>query len=374
MNLKLGQHNLANVIQQTIQDQPGSMITFREFMNLCLYQEPYGYYRRSAAKIGPEGDFYTSSSVGTIMGEMIAEYVMKIWESHYAKILPFTIVEWGGGNGRLAVQLLDQLQHASPMLYKGMHYIMIESSSYHQKLQEETLHRHAGQVSWMTEENWYTSKPHGTSIILANELLDAFAIHRIRRKHGQIEENWVGWDDQKGEFTEHWLPLQNEEVRTYVIEEMMDFLLEGQIAEVNLESKKWISRMANELDRGQLIVIDYGDVAEELYAEHRMLGTLMCYRKHQAHDNPYEYVGEQDITAHVNFTACMHSALLAGLKDIKLVTQRQFLIDQGILNKLQNTFGLDPFSPEAKRNRSIRQLLISDSMSELFKVFIAHRQ
>lgn len=372
MNSKLGNHKLATVLQQTIQDEPGSAITFREFMDLCLYQEPYGYYRNTAVKIGREGDFYTSSSVGTIMGEIIADYVVKVWESQYDKILPFTIVEWGGGNGRLAAQLLDQLQHVSPQLYEGMQYIMIESSTYHQKLQVEALQPHAGQVVWMTEENWYTSKSEGTTIILANELLDAFAVHRIRRKHDQLEENWVGWDDQKCEFTEQWLPLQNEKVMTYVSEEKMD-LLEDQIAEINLEGKRWISRIASRLDRGQLIVIDYGDVAEELYAEHRMRGTLMCYRKHQAHDNPYEYVGEQDITAHVNFTASMHSAMLAGLKDIKLVTQRQFLIDQGIFNKLQDTFGLDPFGPEARRNRSIRQLLISDSMSELFKVFIAHK-
>jgi len=369
---KLGNKNLVTVLQQAIQNNLKSAIPFYEFMNLCLYHEEYGYYRSSAIKIGPEGDFYTSSSIGTIMGETLADYVVKTWDTQYEKIVPLTIVEWGGGNGRLAVHLLDQLQCISSELYGELRYIMIESSPYHQQLQVGALGHHANQVNWMTEEAWHKSPAQGITIHLANELLDAFAVHRIRLKEEQLEENWVSWDAIQGEFNEQWYPLENSDIQVYLEEEGIK-LSEGQIAEINLHSKQWIARLAQQLERGQLIAIDYGDVAEEIYAQHRMLGTLMCYRKHQALDAPYEYVGEQDITAHVNFTACKHAAERAGLQVDKLVTQRQFLVDQGILGKLQDTFGLDPFSAVAKRNRAIRQLLISDNMSELFKVFIAHK-
>jgi SAM-dependent MidA family methyltransferase len=119
-----------------------------------------------------------------------------------------------------------------------------------------------------------------------------------------------------------------------------------------------------------MIIIDYGAEEDELYAAHRMRGTLMCYRQHHAYDNPFIHVGEQDITSHVNFTACIDAASSAGFTGSKLQTQRDFLVEQGILEKLQAHFDLNPFGEAAKKNRAIRQLLLSDQMSELFKVLI----
>lgn len=370
MKSNLGNHHLVAELMQTINQTEHSAISFRNYMDLCLYHESDGYYRNRTPKIGPEGDFYTSSSIGSIMGEILADYIVKTWNLEFGRNTPLTLVEWGGGNGRLALQILDQIKSTSPLLYENLGYIMIESSSYHRELQAQTLQEHIEHVSWMSDESWFARGSQPNTIVLANELLDAFAIHRIRKWEGQVEENFVSLDEENLGFIEHWRPLQNEDVRTYIEDEKIH-LREGQVIEVNLDSTRWIKRIATSIETGRLIVIDYGDVAEELYAEHRMLGTLMCYRKHQAADNPYCYVGEQDITAHVNFTACIRAAEQVGFTDIRLQTQRQFLVDQGILHKLQNTLGADPFSKEAKRNRAIRQLLISDSMSELFKVFIA---
>lgn len=118
------------------------------------------------------------------------------------------------------------------------------------------------------------------------------------------------------------------------------------------------------------MIIDYGDVSDELFAAYRMRGTLMCYHHHRANDNPYESPGEQDITAHVNFSELIYAARNLGFREIQYMTQKQFLIEAGIMDLLQEHSNRDPFSPEAKKNRSIRQLLMSDQMSELFKVLI----
>jgi SAM-dependent MidA family methyltransferase len=122
-----------------------------------------------------------------------------------------------------------------------------------------------------------------------------------------------------------------------------------------------------------IITIDYGDRSGELYAEHRMNGTLLCYRDHRAYDDPYAFPGEQDITSHVNFDACIRTGEQTGITDWTYKSQKQFLVDAGILDRLANTATLDPFSQAARNNRMIRQLLLSDGMSELFKVLVQYK-
>lgn len=372
--MNLGKPIIVKDIRDKIRNNILKSISFHDFMSICLFHEPEGYYVSHVPKIGPDGDFYTSSSVGTLMGEMIAAYLIQIWESEFGRSLPFTVVEWGGGNGRLALHILDEVKKIAPGCYSGLNYVMIEASGYHRDMQAELLQPHLARVSWMSDEDWFERGERWNTVVLANELLDAFPVFRVRRKRGRIEENRVGWDEQEGRFLEEWHPLPaDDRLQQYLVEESID-LKEGQIAEINLDSLRWIRRIGEWLRQGHLLVIDYGDAAEELYAEHRMQGTLMCYRKHQASMNPYEHVGEQDMTAHINFTACMRAAKAAGLEEVRLQTQREFLVAQGILGKLQDVLDTDPFAPAAKRNRAIRQLLISDSMSELFKVMTAAKK
>ncbi|MBP1992813.1 class I SAM-dependent methyltransferase [Paenibacillus eucommiae] len=366
-----GSKELTKVIAERICASTLKAIPFRDYMELCLYQEPFGYYRNSAIKIGKEGDFYTSSSVSPLMGEMIASYLIKQWRAHFDQVERIFVVEWGGGNGRLALHVLDELREQEPQLYKRLAYTMIESSSYHRGLQQETLLAHTGKVNYLDEQDWLQAVPDQGVFVLANELLDAFPVHRICLLNGLWHESYVSWEEEQGSFKELWLPLQEGRLLTYISQyKPLSVLLEGQIAEINLAAMDWIGSVARRIGEGQLILIDYGDTAEELYAGHRMRGTLMCYRKHLAYDDPFIYVGEQDITAHVNFSACVAAGEAEGMTALKLQTQREFLVEQGILEKLMNHFDPDPFSPVAKKNRGIRQLLLSDQMSELFKVLI----
>ncbi|SEB41541.1 SAM-dependent methyltransferase [Paenibacillus sp. GP183] len=365
-----GNQQLIEVIKAQIRKHPLRVISFRDYMDLVLYHETLGYYRNEKIKIGREGDFYTSSSVGSVMGELIASYILKESLVESPSMRKIQIVEWGGGNGRLALHILDELQKQDPAIYDNLTYIMIESSSYHSRLQRENLQSHRMKIVHMKESEWLASDPHQGVFVLANELLDAFPVHRIRRSGSSWQESHVAWNDNTSSFEEQWLPLQMDSPLSAYLEQADLTFKEGQVAEINLHASQWIRTVANAMHDGRMIIIDYGTEASELYAAHRMRGTLMCYRKHQAYDNPFIHSGEQDITAHVDFTACIEAASTAGFTRSKLQTQRDFMVEQGILEKLQNHLDLDPFSEAAKKNRAIRQLLLSDQMSELFKVLI----
>lgn len=353
-------------IRDRIQQSLHKSISFHDYMEMCLYDPTYGYYSVPRQKIGKEGDFYTSSAIGGIMGAMVGSYVLKIREHLLGG---FDFVEWGGGTGQLAQQILLRIQQQSQESYHSMRYIIIEQSDYHRKQQQQLLQDHLHVIQFMTPEQWKESGDPSQSIIFSNELLDAFPVHRIRKTGGEIQEIQVGWEEHQQQFVEMETLCHSTVIHNYLQKEGI-VLREAQTAEINLEAIGWVNEMAAWLQKGYLISIDYGDVAEEIYAPHRMKGTLVCYRNHQLSDDPYLNPGEQDMTTHVNFSACIRTGEEAGFQTWKLQTQKEFLVDAGIFQLLQNHSSLDPFSPEAKQNRAIRQLLWSDQMSELFKVLI----
>ncbi len=354
---------------EKMRQHPLRCIPFRDYMEICLYHEPHGYYRNDKPKLGKEGDFYTSASIGSLMGEILGSYAAKQWRKEPCPPGCLGLTEWGGGDGKLAAAILGELELCAPELYGHLTYTIIESSGYHRRLQRETLQAHSLKLRFATEEEWFAETPHPGEIVLANELLDAFPVHRIRRSGSGLQENYVSWNDTEQSFQEEWFPVQGGPIVAYI--ERQDIqLADGQMAEINLAADEWMMRVGQRLADGQLIVIDYGDRAEELYGSHRMKGTLLCYRQHQAYDNPYVHQGGQDITSHVNFTACMSAGLKGGFEDARLQTQREFLVEQGILQRLQDHADPNPFSEAARKNRAIRQLLLSDQMSELFKVLV----
>jgi SAM-dependent MidA family methyltransferase len=198
--------------------------------------------------------------------------------------------------------------------------------------------------------------------------LDAFPVYRALYTQGVWQEIYVEWDNTNGRFKDKRVPLKQGPLLEYINEERIE-PEEGQFIEINLDAPQWLRKVAGQLTDGQIITIDYGDVGEELYAAHRLNGTFRCYRNHRAYHDPYLFPGNQDMTSHVNFSACIRAVLGTGF-DSRLMTQKQFLLECGILDRLQNHEALDPFSPVSRRNRAIRQLLLSDGMSELFKVLI----
>ncbi|MUG72576.1 class I SAM-dependent methyltransferase [Paenibacillus validus] len=364
---------LAGIIRNKIADSEGGWIPFRDFMEMALYDPKYGYYMKEQEKIGRSGDFYTASSVGALLGECVAHYTIGAAKS-MDRGAALQFVEWGGGDGRFARQFLDALKEADASVYRQVMYTSVEASPYHRRLQTEALASHAGRVQFITPESWMAGGTWTQAILFSNELPDAFPVHRLVRRAKGWMELGVRYDGDTCSFKETEQPVRNEELLRYIEAENLPER-EGQRFEASLDSLRWYGQAARRLAPGcRVLTIDYGHTREELHAAHRMNGTLLCYRGHQASDTPLEHVGEQDITAHVNFSALMEAGEEAGLETVAYFTQKQFLVEHGILDGLQDHDARDPFSPAARRNRAIRQLLLSDRMSELFKVLIQQKR
>ncbi|PZD93906.1 SAM-dependent methyltransferase [Paenibacillus sambharensis] len=350
-------------------------ISFRDYMAECLYAEGLGYYRDGAVRVGRKGDFYTSSGIGSLMGDMLADYLNK---HALAAGNPLYIMEWGAGTGRLGLQMLARWRLMGMQGSRLPVYRMVDSSRSHlkaayQAAAEEGLAEHIRLLE--PDEAWEHLREAGQgAVVIANELLDAFPVHRIIQLGGKLKELGAAVSDSGNTdpFRECVLEDIRPEVEQAVLWHELE-LREHQRAELNVEGMKWLQRLCRVLGSGMIILIDYGAEAEELTGPHRMNGTLLCYKRHVAHDNPYRDPGSQDITAHVNFTAVRKAAESEGWQVAEYCSQQQFLIRAGILDELREHDNPDPFCPEARRNRAVRQLLLSDGMSERFQVMVLRK-
>ncbi|MFD2612785.1 class I SAM-dependent methyltransferase [Paenibacillus gansuensis] len=358
---------LINSLIARISGSTEGSISFRDYMEACLYHESWGYYMSDSPKLGREGDYYTSSFVGSLMGEMTACAL-----SPYLVSLPdeqIMIVEWGGGSGRLAKQMLDTWEEKFPEIYERIRYVSIEKSPAHRRLQYEALARHASKIEHLTSGQWIQGGPYRSVAVISNEVPDAFPVYRYIYEGTGWREIRVGWSEDSGKFIEIYEGKPVPEHECYLSAYLPSPAV-GQKAEVNMDAITWMKEIGQAVESGYVLTLDYGHEAEELYAAHRREGTLLCYYQHQASSDPFIRVGEQDMTAHVNFSACIDAGEQAGLELVSLKTQKEFLVEAGILGELQEHAVQDPFSPAARRNRGIRQLLLSDQMSELFKVML----
>ena len=206
---------------------------------------------------------------------------------------------------------------------------------------------------------------------LSNELVDAFPVHRVMLQQGSLKELYVA--QRNGRFEEQWEEPSDPRIKTY-FERMGVSLEEGQQAEVNLEALDWITRVGQCLKRGFVLTIDYGYPAEELYAPFRQDGTLRCFHQHQISDNPYERWGEQDITAHVNFTALIRKGEEVGLKLTGFVPQYRFLLGLGFLGEMETLERNLSEIDRLKLRLSLKHLIEPEvGMGEVFKVLIQHK-
>jgi SAM-dependent MidA family methyltransferase len=201
--------------------------------------------------------------------------------------------------------------------------------------------------------------------------VDAFPVHRVILDQGKLREIYV--THRNGQFEEQWGELSNPAIASY-FRSMGIVLQEGQKAEVNLLALEWMERVARCLQRGFCLTIDYGYPAGELYAPHRREGTLLCYFQHEASENPYEHLGEQDITSHVNFTSLIRKGEEAGLQFAGLVPQYRFLIGLGILEQMER-LGREASELEGLKMRlSLKHLIEPEmGMGEVFKVLVQHK-
>jgi len=352
---------LEQIIRDRIQETGG--IPFRDFMELCLYHPEHGYYMNPRERIGKEGDFFTSSSVHALFGNLIARQLRQM-----AELLgggSFTIVEQGSGNGELAADILDALAEEAPDLYRWVRYRLVDISPAQRRRQEKTLERHRERVDWCDLEDAAGFK----GCFLSNELVDAFPVHRIRVHEGRLEELFVVLKD--GELAEEF-----RQPSVHALQAHFDWLgissAEGNLAEVNLAAVHWMKKVAGLLEKGFVLTIDYGYPAVELFSPLRRTGTLMCYRQHTTVENPYEELGGQDMTAHVDFTALEKAGSGAGLDRLFYGPQYRFLLGLGFVEALLDLQTRENDEKKARALRlTLKNLILPDGgMGDTFKVLV----
>ena len=371
---------LAGTIRQAIGSAPNRMISFAEYMGLALYAPGQGYYRvpEAARRTGPYGDFDTAPEIHPIYGALVARQLAQMWLS-LGRPAEFAVVEVGAGSGALARSIITSAPALGGGFAEALRYTIVEPY--------EPLRR-AQQAPAGTSIRWVASLAElepVTGCILANELLDAFPVHRLQRQDGAVQEIYITLaDDDPGENTatgftlpesiDEWLPDMSGDgviegpalrlrevlapVSTPALNEYGAALEKGERIAVNLAAQQWVAEAAAMLRQGYLLLVDYGyRDYEEHRAKKRDVASdgLRCYYRHTLQHDPYIRAGKQDITAPVDFGAIQQAGHTAGLHTTCLVTQREWLSSLGIEAVLA---GLDRHDPGYYQERFALQELV----------------
>jgi SAM-dependent MidA family methyltransferase len=408
--------SLRQIIEQEIHEH--GPIPFSRYMELCLYHPELGYYSRNAEQFGKAGDFYTSSDVHAVFGRLLARQFEEIWRA-FGSPAEIEILELGPGRGLFAQDVLASSEKKFREFFRALHYSLAErspklrdrlrgvlagflesgkASSVSENAAEKHIHRRL--MPWFSDtpdataqtsmssgggSSFYVSADKSREsaasvgpddaineralalevpiIVFANEFFDALPVEVLSR------EGALRISAQDGHFVETWVPPSAEEL------EFIDLYgvhpEPGERIELPLLANRYMARLAASMRRGVIIAIDYGYTRQEqLAGRHR--GTLMAYRQHSASPNPYEAPGEQDLTAHVNFTALSAAAEENGVQLQPLLTQAQFLMGIGEANQFADAFE-DCRMPQerAKVSLQLKHLVTPAGMGENFHVLLA---
>jgi SAM-dependent MidA family methyltransferase len=348
---------LIEVINERIDNFPQQRITFADYMDLVLYHPQHGYYASNAERISKSGDFLTSPHLADDFGEMLAIQLYQIWQILGAPQL-FSIIEMGAGRGLLAAQILDYSNRLYPDFFRSIDYIIIETAPAMIIAQQVKLRDLP--VRWC---NW--TEILDRSIIgcfLSNELIDALPVHQVMVVEDKLQEVYVTIGEKDRGFSETFGELSNAELANYWQLNNVD-LLSGKYpdryrTEVNLAALELLDLVCKKLQRGYIISIDYGYTANRYYNLMRAQGTLQCYYQHAYHNNPYINIGNQDLTAHVDFTALQNRGELLGLQTVGFIPQGMFLMALGLgerIAAISNSSG--DIQSLLRRRQNLHQLI-----------------
>lgn len=320
---------LVRIIIDLINNSDRQQITFAEYMELVLYHPRHGYYASNSERIGKSGDFLTSPHLASDFGEMLAVQLHQLWQI-LGSPQEFKLIEMGAGQGLLALQILDYSQREYPSFFKAIDYIIIEKSPAMIAIQQSRLT--FSTVRWC---QW--SEINDSSIVgcfLSNELIDALPVHQVICAEDRLQEIYVTTGDDDRAFIETIDYLSTDLLETYWQLNDISFLngkyAEGYRTEVNLAALEWLKFISKKLQRGYILSIDYGYTADRYYNPMRSQGTLQCYYQHAHHNDPYINIGNQDLTAHVDFTALQQQGELLGLHTVGFTQQGIFLMALGL--------------------------------------------
>ena len=340
-------------------------ITFAEYMRECLYHPAYGYYSRPEAR--RFADYYTSVDVSPIFGRLLARQFAEMWEQ-LDRPLEFLLVEVAAGTGRLVGHILHFAEKHLPDFFRALQYVAVELSAARRE-QLATLAGFIAAGKCRPSNEIPVRIP--TGCVFSNELIDALPVHRVAQHSGVLQELFVGHDGSA--FREIPRALSTCAIADYFAVQQIK-LREGQIAEAGLEACDWITEIGRRLGRGFVLTIDYGHQAAQLYDDHHMSGTLLSYSGHKVSENLYAAPGEQDLTAHVNFTALCQWGARQGLQAFGLVSQTAFLLGLGKGNDFADLY--EESMDEAARTRArlqLKTLIYPEGMGERFQVLVQQK-
>ena len=332
-------------------------ITFAEFMEVALYH-PDGYYA-NRGRIGNQGDYFTSPVAHPAYGALICVQIETMWRT-LGRPDPFWVIEAGAGDGVLANDIVTFAGAQFPELSEVIRYVAVDRTP------PMEIAGTAEDVEWIVS----TGLPVGGAVgcVVANELLDAMPVHRFEMADGELREVYVGLDHEH-RFVEL-LDVPSTRLIAERVESIGRELPDGSCGEVNAGIGPWIRSVAQGLERGYALTVDYGYERAELYSEERRLGTLQTYYRHTDSGSPYQRVGRQDMTAHVDFTALIDDGQSAGLRPVFLTTQGEFLSSLGYSRLEKSLWNVGIKHSERSYNiRAMRRLVDPEGLGK-FRVLV----
>jgi len=359
------QSQLAELLAQRIR-QTGR-ISFHDWMTEALYHPEFGYYNRAdLVRWGRQGDYRTSPERSELFAATFARYFASLYEQ-LGQPAEFNIVEMGAGNGEFAAGALAKLKQSFPNLFNATKYLIIEESQASRQVAKERLFEFRDRVAFAVNEEL---SPCQSGILFTNELLDAFPVHRLTVRGGELKEFFVSIDDE-GKFV--WVvdkPASEELI------EACPSLTEGQIVELNLSIAEWFKKVAAMLATGYVVTVDYGGPASELFsAEHRPNGTIRAFRRHEFIDDVLSDPGDCDITCSVNWTVVESEGKKHGFDVTQFTRLDRFLMQAGILEEVE--VRLTEAGSEAEKSAlttSAREMILPGGMASSFQVLVQKRK
>ena len=346
--------NLLDFISVEIR-QKGA-IPFVEFMHQALYAPNLGYYSSGLQTFGVHGDFITAPELTPLFGQTLANQCQQVLSTIEDPIL----FEFGAGSGQLCVDMLSHLEQLDCL---PSEYHILDVSGHLQQRQKDLIAKKlphlAARVKWLSQ--WPTASFNG--VVIANEVLDAMPVHRFLQTKDGLLESYITLNQQAA-LSEVYHPCTNPRLTQYVAEVLPNVSYPYQ-SEANLFIDDWFRQCYAMLGRGAMFIIDYGFPRHEYYHPERCNGTLMCHYRHLAHGDPLLHLGEQDITAHVDFTHVAEAAHAAGFHVAGYTNQASFLLDNGLLSLLT---AVEDAHARINSQQAVKQLLQPNDMGELFKV------
>jgi SAM-dependent MidA family methyltransferase len=355
---------LSASILQACESQGGSM-AFSDYMRMALYQPGLGYYSGGLHKFGESGDFITAPEVSPLFSRCIARQVAQIFKE--TKLAD--MIEFGAGSGVMAAVILLELERLQAL--PGRYYIL-ELSAELRERQQQTLSDIAphlqSRVQWLDAITQQTIE----GVVIANEVLDAMPVECFRINDSTVEQLRI--EARDGQLHAAYVKADEatvSQVRT--IEQRRGKAFEhGYCSEFNPAIKAWLASLYELLNKGLVLLIDYGYPAKEYYLDERSNGTLVCHYQHRAHADPLWYPGLQDITAFVDFSAVAHAADDVGFEVAGYTSQAMFLMGCGLGDLHQSEVGDDP-KQQLLLAQQIKTLTLPSEMGERFKAMALSR-